>query len=696
MELNLCMGCMREKRVHGHCPYCGFDERMYQMYPRHLPLYTILNGKYLVGKVIGEGGFGITYVGYDLNLEMKVAIKEYYLNGYASREAGHSCRVSAMSGEKGEYYRIGQQRFLEEAKRLGKFWSLPGIVSVKDYFQENNTAYIVMEYIEGNTLKQVLEAAGGRLLPDQIFSVMRPIMDSLEAVHQAGLIHRDITPENIMVEPGGGGRLIDFGAAKDFLTSGENATSVILKPGYAPAEQYQSFGQLGPWTDVYGLCATMYRAITGKVPPEAMTRMQKDSLKKPSEFGILMGRQQEAALIKGLALSSQKRFQTVGQLKTAIFGADGGAGTGYQTSGYGHSDGSNSRNKSKVPIIIAGAAVFLTTCIAGAAWMGYSALKGMMETVPNVTSAAVLEVPSQNVLMSDSIKADADGNASVLGSEFRRNQILSITFLDSLEERGENWWDVSADHSESVLAWTEEQGGMYDLYIAGDGGVKANPFCYAMFSYYDSVEAIRFNHCFDTSEATDMCRMFDGCGKLTEVDAGQLDTSQVTDMSWMFNECSSLSQLDTGGFDTSQVTDLSYLFYKCSGLKSLDVSSFQTSAATSMTAMFYGCSGLTELHVNHFDTSQVTEMSGMFYECTGLQQLDLDGFDTSRVTDMSLMFGGCSSLTELNLESVATPAATDLSYMFFDCSSLEQINFPQLYVDSETDIEGMLTGTKWE
>ena len=316
MEINLCFGCMEEKPQPGPCPHCGFDREDYHPAVHHLPPGTILAGKYLLGRVLGEGGFGITYVGWDLNLQVKVAVKEYYPNGFVTRNCGFDRRVTELTGREGEFFRKGLERFIREAQVLGQFWELPGIVSVKDYFQENKTAYIVMEFVEGQTLKELLKKSPGSRLPvERVLSMMRPVMNALEEVHKAGLIHRDISPDNLMVSPKGEVKLIDFGAARNFLGAGEKSLSVLLKPGYAPQEQYRSRGEQGPWTDVYGLCATIYRAITGQVPEEALDRLETDKLQPPSRLGAEIGPRQEKLLMRGLALSPRDRIQSMKELE---------------------------------------------------------------------------------------------------------------------------------------------------------------------------------------------------------------------------------------------------------------------------------------------------------------------------------------------------------------------------------------------
>lgn len=316
----LCMGCMEYRQIGGACPFCGFDEKNYTPAPHHLPARTILAGKYLVGRVLGEGGFGITYIGWDLNLDIKLAIKEYYPTGFVTRETTVTSTVTPYTGEKGDFFRSGREHFVEEAKRLAKFYTMPGIVSVKDFFLENNTAYIVMEYIEGPTLKKKLSDSGGKLPADEVFAMMQPLVRSLAEVHKAGIIHRDISPDNIMLTKDNKIKLLDFGAARAFTGSGNRSLSVMLKPGYAPEEQYRSRGAQGPWTDVYALCATIYRCITGVTPDESSERVRHDELQPPSAAGASIAPRLEKALMQGMAVLQENRIHSMEQLGTAFYG----------------------------------------------------------------------------------------------------------------------------------------------------------------------------------------------------------------------------------------------------------------------------------------------------------------------------------------------------------------------------------------
>jgi len=334
---NLCMGCFSPLQAGNPvCTVCGYDQSPEPERPYRLPTRTILSGKYMVGRVLGEGGFGITYVGYDLNLEIKVAVKEYYPSGFVTRATTVSTTVQPYDGELGDVFLKGRDRFVDEAKRLARFRVFAGIVMVNDFFVENGTAYIVMEYVEGRTLKEYLTERGGKLPPEQIFEMLRPVFSSLAQVHESGIIHRDISPDNLMITRDGSVKLLDFGAAREFGEDGNKSLSVMLKHGYAPAEQYSTKGMQGPFTDVYALSATIYKAITGITPESSMDRMLDDTVKPPCKLGIMLPDHQEAALMKGLAIRQQDRFQTISELYEALLLQSGTQGSIQQDSKDGH------------------------------------------------------------------------------------------------------------------------------------------------------------------------------------------------------------------------------------------------------------------------------------------------------------------------------------------------------------------------
>lgn len=312
-----CYECMNETDEGAFCVHCG-SELSARSAPHHLTPGTLLNGKYLIGNFIGEGGFGITYIGRDVNLDIRIAIKEYYPCGFVSRNNSNSNGVQVTMPQNKDFFENGKKRFLQEARSLAKFSKEPGIVMVRDYFEENDTAYIVMEYLEGENLGKRIEREG-RLESAALIERMVPLMHSLEKFHEAGMIHRDISPDNIMSMKNGTLKLMDFGSAR-YFTNNELEMSVILKPGYSPEEQHRKKGNQGPWTDVYSLCATIYSCITGVIPDNALDRLYNDSLQQPSQMGVAIPAEYENALMYGLAVRPENRCQSVREL-IALFGA---------------------------------------------------------------------------------------------------------------------------------------------------------------------------------------------------------------------------------------------------------------------------------------------------------------------------------------------------------------------------------------
>ena len=280
---------------------------------------TRLIGRYTIEGVLGQGGFGITYLGMDELHEKPVAIKEFFPQGIVTRNIEYQDTVTVtFVGEKDNYEK-GKERFLKEARTMAQFSKEKGIVKALDFFEINNTAYIVMEYLEGVTLKQYLRE-NKRIDAEDLVELLVPLIESLDEIHSQGLIHRDISPDNIMVLPDGRIKLMDFGAARDYTEFGEKSLSIVLKPGYAPPEQYQTHGVQGPWTDIYALCATMYKCITGENPPDAIERVMDDHLKKISAFGIPVLPQIEEAIIKGMSVAANDRYQNVGDFCEDLYG----------------------------------------------------------------------------------------------------------------------------------------------------------------------------------------------------------------------------------------------------------------------------------------------------------------------------------------------------------------------------------------
>ena len=317
---SLCPGCMAVlDEPDLACPLCGFDRNTYTPSPRCLRPSTILNEKYLVGSVIGEGGFGITYIGFNLEEGHPVAIKEYFPSELATRDASAGNALSIFTGESTELFKEGLEKYLREARNLTMFSELPGIVTVKDFFYENETAYIIMEYINGMNLKQYLTKCGGTMNQNEVIKLMKPVLEAMVKIHETGMIHRDISPENIMITKNKQIKLTDFGAARVTNSEDNKSITVVLKRGYAPEEQYRAKGIQGAWTDVYALCATMYRMITGVTPQEALERNIEDNVEPLSKFDPNIWPETEYAIMKGLSLKAEDRYQNVTDLINALY-----------------------------------------------------------------------------------------------------------------------------------------------------------------------------------------------------------------------------------------------------------------------------------------------------------------------------------------------------------------------------------------
>ena len=315
------------------CPHCGHDPRTEKREANHLPKGTLLNNRYIVGVVCGFGGFGIIYKVWDTQLEIIVAIKEYFPNGSVNRVPGTTPLV-LFKGSRLREFQFGLTRFIEEARTTAKYGSHKNIVNVFDYFEENHTAYIVMEYLDGISLDKYLQQfetveGAGRLDIDTALDITLSVCNALKALHADGIIHRDISPDNIYMLLNGSYKLYDFGAAR-FSADENRMLTVILKPGYAPPEQYDKVNPQGPWTDIYALGATLYKMVTGVKPVESLNRKVQESRNAPDSFKELeelaepmtlnpeIPQYLNDAIMKAMALERHLRFQTVEEFEAVL------------------------------------------------------------------------------------------------------------------------------------------------------------------------------------------------------------------------------------------------------------------------------------------------------------------------------------------------------------------------------------------
>ena len=312
-----CVNCFAPLAGGSVCGQCGFDNAAYRPQPHHLPPGAVLRGRYIIGRALGQGGFGITYVGFDTKLDFKVAIKEYFPEGTAMRITSQTAAVSCYPSQSTrERYDVGLRKCVNEARALAKLGAISSVVRVQDFFQENNTVYIVMEFVEGVTLNAYLRRLPERPGYKEAVKLLAPVGAALEEVHERGFVHRDISPDNIMITPKGEPKLLDFGAVKAVATGGNVTETPVIKRGFSPIEMYSTTDKIGPWSDVYAYCATLCCILLGRPPEEPMDRVEEDPL--PGMLAKAVSQAQAAALLKGLAFQPSRRCQSMAELLAAL------------------------------------------------------------------------------------------------------------------------------------------------------------------------------------------------------------------------------------------------------------------------------------------------------------------------------------------------------------------------------------------
>lgn len=613
------------------CPHCGFDNEHIDGLEYAMKLGTILHEQYLIGTVLGQGGFGITYVGYDISLELKVCIKEYYPMGQVSRSSEISNTVNWNRTQiTQEQWENSCRNFIKEAQRVERIFTLPGIVRIRNTFFENDSAYIVMDYIDGITLKDKLKQSGPMTF-EECRKLFVPLMKSLEDLHRQNVIHRDISPDNIMVAEDGRLWLLDLDASKAIEDLQEGMSKLVMKKGFSPPEQYSTGVEIGPWTDVYALTATMYYCITGKLMPDALDRMMKHmEISFDNGYGKNLTLEMKEIFKKGMDVRKENRIQTVSELREALETVD------------------IKKKKSfwKSRKVRLGALAVVVAGIIAA---------GTLLDIKIEIKDTNMKIQKQNILMKQdkTILVTDEGYEvhKVLNSEYDKEDILSISFVDNLESEQKDAWDVSDSGDGSVMAWVVPNGDKYDLYIGADGQIMGNKDCSELFADYESLEKIDFNDCFNTEMVEDMRKMFSNCGELQELDISSFNTKNVSDMSYMFFYCMSLNKIDVSKFDTSKVENMSSMFEECTNVVNLNLKKFDTRNVENMSSMFRGCT-FTDLNLENFDTSKVKSMQNMFRDCMQLINLDISNFNTRQVTNMNSMFYGCEALENIDTSTI--------------------------------------------
>lgn len=729
-----CMKCMREyKDGERFCPVCGNRHGQEEQPPYALRCGTVLKEKYLIGKVIGQGGFGITYIGMDTMLKRKVAIKEYYpmsagavtRNGESSAEVVWNPTSVTHTSKEGGY-----NSFLKEARKMAQLDSIPGVVGVLDLFLENETAYIVMNFINGETLKSKLQREGTLSFAECI-RMLTPIMEAMDTLHRQGVIHRDISPDNIMVTPKGKVWLLDLGAAKEVDLRNPSrdvahSSQLVTKHGFSPPEQYLENGEINARTDVYAMGATVYYCVTGKLPPDAVDRLYHDKLVNAppltdAQFAVLRGamaiRQQDrpgsmADLLKHLQSAMVKKESAP---VTPQIPEPEKPKTEEKTAPKKFFD--PKKNRLLIPgiaaLVVILAAVGIFAAVGGFKDTGSISSGGSLsahagshtsatedtqpatdiETQAATTLTAQAGIHTMNVFedLSDVPTSSRDVYGFWGQNDYTRNMVRAVIFHNTLSAApATGTWDVSAAQDGSILAWME----MSTLHAATEGTIQLNPYSAWLFAYFTNLVSIDFGNCVDTSAVRSMNSMFSDCKSLTALEIGFFNTASVTDMSHMFYNCVSLTEIIVDSFSTARVRDMSFMFSNCTALQRLNVRGFDTSRVTSMEQMFAYCNELSQLDVSHFKTDAVTNMNCMFACCFRLTSLDVSGFHTGKVTQMRQMFSFCTGLTSLDVSGFDTSSCTHMNWMFYGCEKLTELDLSHFSTAKVVDMEDIFNGCK--
>lgn len=372
-----CVGCMKPLTAEGRCAYCGLQQDKYRPIPRCLRPGMCLRDRYVLGRVLGEGSFGISYIAWDCLLDTVVAIKEYFPASLVSRhisEEDEDTNVYIYEKRESQKYQESLKKYLGEAKSLSAYYDLDGIVSVRDFFYANNTAYIVMGYVDGISVKEYVEK-NGPIEGEKFLRMLEPVIQSLAKVHQTGVLHRDISPDNMLLTRDEKLVLIDFGAARKENINMTRSMTVVFKRGFSPEEQYRTRGQQGAWTDVYALCATAYYALTGKAPDESIQRVLEDDMPSLTEMtDVDLPMQQKRAFMKGMTVDFHHRYQTMDELYQGLY--------------------QQGRDKKHLGAWLAGAAA-LVCCVA---LLGTGAVYGLHKHSQAKKDAIQTEAPQQTAL----------------------------------------------------------------------------------------------------------------------------------------------------------------------------------------------------------------------------------------------------------------------------------------------------------
>lgn len=722
----VCYRCMSRLTTPGQiCSRCGHDNRVRNSGAGYLPA-LVLQNQYFVGRPLGSGGFGVTYLGYDLNLDRKVAIKEYFPRSLVQRE-GNSINLRPFSENETEDFQRGRRRVLEEGRLIAGLGNVPNVVQVYNAFPDNGTAYIVMEYVPGTTLANLVRNKG-RLSFEYAYQLLRPVMMALEQIHQRGIIHRDISPDNIMVNPETNQVvLLDFGAAHVFenVKSGHTTS---LRPGFAPVEQYSTTSAQDGRTDEYALCATFYFALTGKKPAQSTELAYSGTpIQRPGELGSDITPAQEAILLKGMATRMGNRYRSMLELRRAFDAGEDpqltpaeqpeapryhGDSSGRRGSQPVHEPppdlydpqdhtvrssahlppppaGKNKgKRKNKIIILAAVLSVVAVTAIA----VGVITLFPGEDKKPAPQPAAVVQ--SDNGAAQSDFTPSGPAVAATPAPDVPTKAPAAVISAapEPTPEPTEAPTAAPTIDFGSLRGAAAQPASSAGSVIMSDRISDAeakNETGTVLGSAYlrKDIASITFtdqrpgpgDDSWDISAAGDESVLAwvspKGQGMYDLYIYGENGVSANAASDGLFGYYSNATHIRFNGlFNTSGATSMQGMFAGCASLKELDLNGMDTGSVENMAFMFNGCSSLVSLDLSGFDTGKVTDMSAMFQNCKNLLSLNLSGLNTSGVTNMSYMFTMCGRLTSLDMRSFDTSGVSNMAYMFNGCEALTALN----------------------
>lgn len=696
-----CYGCMQEfEKEYELCPHCGFIVGTPTEMVNHLPYGTRLQDRYIVGKALGHGGFGITYIAWDDEEQSIVAIKEFFPHSLSMRNPGEK-KVYCYVTDSAKYYTDGIRKMMDEGRKLSRFIENENIVDVYDFFEENNTAYIVMEYLEGRDLKKYLDEVGGKLEPQAAIRIMLPVLNALADMHSDNLIHRDIAPDNIFICDDGRIKLLDFGSARLAVQDADRSLSVLIKPGYAPKEQYLSRSKQGPWTDVYAACATLYRIVTGEIPVPS-TERDSIPLKSFAKFGLRGHEALEDVILRGMEPEVEDRIKYAQLLEKelkAVFKSYSGdfseLNKNIKRAEALRKKKEVLKNKKLIAIII-GAVAAVVALTAGIVFaIGNSDKKENSRSKPEPSQHVheIVEDVDKDEEVTQEIN-DSSETVIIRIGKLSRAQLISSVFSDADKIY---MIDVNSDRKSEIVTHTDGKLNIYSN--LSDGSLKRLTVSASDNSkiYYDKAdktiaffdsgsgegkayrlgdETFEINEAIDSNEISSMIEegiLIDAVELLSSGDCGEGNR-------WTYFKEEALLYL-TGTLENFEYPGEEVIDTPWSEYRQMVSSVILSDEATVVPDhLCYICGALSDVHLG----KSVQKIGANAFEsCEALKKISLP----PTVAEIGALAFSKSGITEISIGAAVTAIGEDA---FYGCKALEKILVDNANTNYASDSDGVL------